>query len=66
MAEDAWRWTAPPGDPDVAGWGAEFIDLEPNLPGAAALPARLRLVLRLPVGMGAALTKPISGRSHAS
>jgi hypothetical protein len=38
----------PPGDPDVAGQPAEFVDLEPNLPGSGTLPSYGRLVLRMP------------------
>jgi hypothetical protein len=48
MAKDAWGWMDPPGDPDVAGQPAEFVDLEPNLPGAGVLSPR-RLVLHMPV-----------------
>ena len=66
MANDAWRWTAPPGDPDVAGQGAEFVDLEPNLPGAGVLPSGRRVLLRLPFVKEAALTRPICGRNEAS
>jgi hypothetical protein len=49
MARDAYGWMEPPGDPDVAGQPAEFVDLEPNLPGAGAQPAdRLVLILDPP------------------
>jgi hypothetical protein len=45
---DAWGWMRPPGDPDAGGQPAEFVDLEPNLPGFTALPSGRRLVLLLP------------------
>ena len=49
MAADAWGWMDEPGDPDVAGQPAEFVDLEPNLPGAGVLPSRRGLLLPMPV-----------------
>jgi hypothetical protein len=48
MARDAWGWTEPPGDPDVAGQPAEFVDLEPNLPGAGTPSSHRGIVLQLP------------------
>jgi hypothetical protein len=62
MAEDAWRWMAEPGDPDVAGQGAEFVDLEPNLPGGVAVPSRPRVVLRLPLELERTRTRQVVER----
>ena len=62
MAGDAWRWMAEPGDPDVAGQGAEFVDLEPNLPGCGAVPSRTRVVLRLPLELEKARTRQVVER----
>jgi hypothetical protein len=46
---DAWGWMRPPGDPDLAGRPAEFVDVEPNVPVSGAAPRRRSVVLQLPI-----------------
>jgi hypothetical protein len=67
MTKDAWGWMDPPGDPDVAGQGAEFVDLESNLPGAGGVHSHRRLVLRMPAAAeGTYARGETSERSRAS
>jgi hypothetical protein len=65
MTTDAWGWMEPPGDPDAAGQPAEFVDLEPNLPGAGVVPASRRVLLIMPAA-ARDLAAAIKGRSRAS